>query len=173
MRLRLPTLGAAAALVAITLLIAGCAGWGRSPIEQTFDEARRLDGSTASVDFDKLYPGDWDRVLLVCIGTTPAELDEALGFEWADGPDVESTGFLSAIVLASADSATIATQTGADSDWSFVPCTPSVHGGDVGAGNLLTIPRSASVVRFTLEPDRSHSYWYISADEFDRLASDG
>lgn len=87
-RLRLDVVAAVAAVVAAMSLAAAAAG-SRGPSTLASGLSRSLPPLPAArqtVDLAALMPFPWTRVFVFGLGTRPAEIDRALGFNWKPAP---------------------------------------------------------------------------------------
>lgn len=153
-------------------LLAGCSdyflGPVGTPLEQTLGDA----SSPVTVDFDRLYPGSWDRLLLVCDGSTSDEIEDALGYPWPQVADVAEGGFLLAgdtVVGAYGSGDTTASR----EPWVY-PCPlPGERDGvDV---RVVVLPRGAAQVTFVPtvkygQTDHPRTVWSIVPEEYRALA---
>jgi hypothetical protein len=118
----------AMSLICSTALIAGLgifAWMDRQPDSELVGALRTASersGNSFEADLSDYFPGNWDRVVIVCKGAIVSEVDEAIGSPWDEATQVESEAFLSSLVLVRGNSVESSISTGPDSGWAYVPC---------------------------------------------------
>lgn len=151
------------------LALAGCAS--EESIEGSLKQALDSDVAEGSslIDFDALVGGAWTELVLVCDSASPADVNHALGFDWASGDQP-----LHSMMRFADGSKMIATFDSGDTALSrqpwIYPCTPlSIRTGP--RQEPVTLERSSSEVRFTFD-DSTFGFplWYIDEGDFDSLS---
>jgi hypothetical protein len=98
-----------AALIAglvLSLTLSGCSTLGVNlPGHAVYKDIRaQLDETTGTtsveVNLADVVDGGWSRVLTVCRGATARQIDDALGFSWAESDVVNDEGFIGMFVFA-------------------------------------------------------------------------
>jgi hypothetical protein len=161
---------------AVVVLLAACTAGATVDDDLYAYLSPREHHNVTEVNFDKVIPGDWTKMVIVCAGATKDELDNALGFEWKDAPSLRpSSNFISMVGFAGNNDVESFDNVGSDpvieGEWYFTPCTSDILG-DPDTAEPLSIPRAHSKVLLTLHKSDSPHFWYVSKQEFQRLRSE-
>jgi len=164
-------LGLAALLAAVGTIAALTRGADQDLV-RVLKAAGREHNATLDADFSALFPGDWDRMVIICRGATTSEVDGLLGFHWDGAAQVRSDAFLSAMVFVHGATVETSVSTGPDSGWVYVPCPLDLDdsAGAGRAGRAVSVERM-DAVRFTHHRDVDTDFWYVDESEFSRLAA--
>lgn len=127
---------------------------------------------TTVVDLGQIVPGEWTQLTIICNGSTPDQVQTALGVEWPEMPDVDSANFWGLMVFSSEHGVEHYFSFGEEHllrDPYFVTC-----GGSSWVASDWTPPvvlnRSQSALKFELDDERyEYSFWYLPADEIRKL----
>jgi len=163
-------------LLSITLGVAlsGCTNFAQEQIRAPIVKDLLADGDdgAAKVDLDKLVPGEWQRAIVICRGSSKQQAQDALGVAWPEMPNLEDRAFGGVIAFATDSGIENYLQFGQEDFFAedfFVMCGNPAADLTAYAPPLI-IRRSNSVIRFTLQERHGDSGpWYITPDEFSRL----
>jgi hypothetical protein len=171
------------ALLAATMLLpilSGCVLFEGPPREATgnaINEALRPHepGPRATVDFGTVVKGDWDRMVVVCGGTSE-QLTDVAGFPITQ-VDPGEAGFESALLFLDGDAVSDYFQVALDDafvdHWYFTPCALPDNPGYIEVADLqLSLPRPRATLEFTFEDFGSSGYWYVQPGTLEARAAD-
>ena len=163
--------------LAVVGMLAGCATtseFSDSSIGTQIDSALKPHerAGETSINLGTVVSGDWEKVLVVCRGTTRDQIESALGFKW-DGPDVRAGGFLAMLVFYGRHHVVKYFSAGQDDaivdHWYFTPCSLTKVPIDTGP---ISLARTDSVIKFTLNKSlgSKHLYfWFVTTTELAAL----
>ena len=166
---------------ALVALMTGCGYLGDPPgrdINTAFTDvlAPQEAAGDAEVDLSEVAAGEWTTALIICPGASTREIDEALGFEWSDGFDPGSAGFLSAVAFASDTDVIRYHLAGLEDDWyiTFCPTLRAIEEEPLEHA-VVRLPRASAEVTFRHSGGRraESSYWYVPSEELNSLAAKG
>lgn len=157
--------------------VCSCSGFSQSLNSKVEDEVAKDSGSDpVKVDFSKIVPGDWTRIVLICGAVSQERVNQVLGFGW-ELPNVENPGANAIMLFASSRQVEDRFVAGIDDqeeDHYFNPCFGTGIGKSAVKGpvsEIFLIPRSQSIVQLTPEKVESDfTMWYISEAERQRVA---
>lgn len=173
------TIWALVAAGALIIGLSGCSGARDDLHHRAVESLASHRGSTAELDFTRVEPGAWTRMIVGCGAQTRTSIERTLGFRW-DSNDFWSKG--SELYWAAPQGAFVIFSDGAnvldyylqgqdpwvEQNYRFTPCptaSPFAH-------EIFAISRPAATA---IRVDRlagtssDSSIWYISAEELDRL----
>lgn len=127
----------------------------------------------AVVDLSEVAAGEWTTALIICRGASTKEIDAALGFEWSDGFDPQSAGFLSAIAFADDTDVIRYYVAGFEDDWyiTFCPTREALEEEPLDHA-VVRLARASAHVSFRHSGGRrtESSYWYVPSEELNSHA---
>jgi hypothetical protein len=152
--------------IALAFTLAGCSNLGINlPGHAVYKDIRaQLDetsGATSvDVNFAEVVDGGWTRVLTVCTGATARQIDDALGFSWAESDAVDDESFIGMFVYADQAKVTdyySAGKNDAAENLDLLPCHDPLNLDSVTTA-VAERARADSLVEFRYWPDGE--YWY-------------
>jgi len=151
--------------VLVAVVLAGCASPAPDAKAAIFSSLRPFeDDGVATVDLDDVVPGQWTEVLLVCRGVRNATLDAALGFHWADSPDLESAGFGAMFVFSTGSTVESYANLGQDkfvANDSYVSPCPSAPAKETDTVSVIDRNDSAMTFRFDPSTYSTPTWFYL------------
>lgn len=132
--------------------------------------------SSAVVDFSEIVQGDWTELVIVCRGASTADVNAALGFDWAGSPDPSSRSFLAMMIFttgSSVESYFSAGHRAFNEQPYFTPCD-TMRPGEGGPDIPVVISRENSELAFSFignDPGHPSDYWYIPTIELESRRS--
>jgi hypothetical protein len=150
----------------LALTVTGCSTLGINlPGHAVYKDIRaQLDETTGStsveVNLADVVDGGWTRVVTVCSGATARQIDDALGFSWAESDSVDDDDFIGMFVFADQAKVTDYYSAGmneAAENLDLLPCHDPQKI-DIGATRVFELARSDSRVQFRYWANGG--YWY-------------